>query len=160
MSIAHGNDVTDQNYSLLQHLATGGDTLNILEQSRLTRRTGNSRVSAAYELNSTNAYLQNEAVYSQQRVNTRSALMPVDYTLSNASKLYYVQNGLQGLLKFEGGKTLEVKSFLRYAENAEGFDRFIAASQRNTLAETFSTRNFVTKNRVGGHSACLGNGYT
>ena len=95
VSVAHGNDVTEQNYSLLQHLATGSDTLNILEQSGLTRRTGSSRVSAAYELNSTHAYLQDEAVYSQQRVSTRSALMPVDYTLSNASKLYYMQNGLQ-----------------------------------------------------------------
>ena len=78
VSVAHGNDVTEQNYSLLQHLATGGDTLNILEQSGLTRRTGSSRVSAAYELNSTHAYLQDEAVYSQQKVHTRSALMPLD----------------------------------------------------------------------------------
>ncbi|MFC2480606.1 MAG: hypothetical protein ACFNUE_06160 [Bacteroides sp.] len=95
VSVAQGNDVTEQNYSLLQHLATWSDTLNILEQSGLTRRTGSSRVSAAYELNSTHAYLHDEAVYSQQRVSTRSALMPVGYTLSNASKLYYMQNGLQ-----------------------------------------------------------------
>jgi hypothetical protein len=150
VSVAHGNDVTEQNYSLLQHLATGSDTLNILEQSGHTRRTGSSRVSAAYELNSTHAYLQDEAVYSQQRVSTRSALMPVDYTLSNASKLYYMQNGLQGLLKFEGGKTLEVKSFLRYVENDEGFDGRIATAQRSTLAETFNTRTLATKNRVEG----------
>lgn len=150
INFAYGSDRTRQDFGLLQRLATGGDVLEITEESKLKKVTDNSRLSLSYEHNSFSSYIRDEAVYYRKKETTNSAVRRNDRNLSvfNANELYYFQNAFQALFKIKDKRTLNVNSFLRWGNHDEALNQAYAIPGPE-MDEFFKGKYITSKNQIG-----------
>ncbi len=159
INFAYGEDKTNQEFNLLQSLATGNNTLNISEHSEFQKKTGNTRLSATYEHNSTNKYIQDQLVYYRKKIKTNTIVNgDDDFQVLNTGELYHIQNDFQSLFKFDNNQTFKANSFFRFSFNDEDLEKQHHVNvPKDNINETFYNKHLVAKNRISSTFDMLGN---
>jgi hypothetical protein len=149
LNVAYGNDKTDQDFYLLQSIATEGDYIHISESSKQKESTKNLRTSVSYELNSLSKYIKDEVLYSRKNkdiysnMNTNSD----NVNIFGLNAVQYIQNNFHGLFKAENEQTIHINSLLRFESNKDELDKDNTIT--NDISELFKSKYFITKNKIG-----------
>lgn len=149
LHVAYGKDKKDQDFFLLQNIATDTGYIHISELSKQREKDKTLKASIAYELNSSGKYIKNETLYL--RKNKDSYALMDTHTDSigvlGLNNVQYVQNSFQGLFKTQNDKAVQVHSLLRFESDSDELDKNSPIS--NYISELFKTKYWIAKNKVG-----------
>ena len=150
LNLSYGSDQTSQNFFSQQNYATGENTLQIDEQTRLKNKIDNYRLSVTVENNTDNKYIKNELVSWGKQGKIHSGINSNNRNVSTFNKNYpfYIQNDFQGLIKYKGDNTINLNSFIRYSDNKESLIAGIKDTNIVDLEEKFNGEYILNKNRI------------
>lgn len=148
VNVAYGNDKANQNFYLLQNIATEGDYIRISESSKQKELRENLRTSVSYEHNSLDKYIKNEMLYFYKKNDTRSNMNTNSDSVNvfGLNAVRYLQNSFHGLFKTKNEQTIQANSLVRFEYNNDDLEKDHIA---DSMSELFKTAYFVTKNKIG-----------